>query len=157
PLLKPLLKVLFVNVVPKGFVSPVTGRVTVEGAAIPKKELSGVARPCKALPKAVDRAVLNVELPKERFWSAEVRLLGVLLLEELPVPKRMGWSWETRLEVPGISERPLPSSNAAVPSALLVRVVNAFMAACVGVAVVPLGNSAALATFGKFWARDPSV
>src|SRR5579883_3347045 len=60
-------------------------------------------------------------------------------------------------EDPGNRARPLPSWNAAVPSALPTWVAKALRALWLGVPVVPLGNSRALATVGKLWARVPSV
>src|SRR5262249_40028769 len=72
-------------------------------------------------------------------------------------PKSKGWSWEKTPEDPGSTDRPLPSWNAAVASALPTWVLNWFTAAWVGVTLVPLGKRIELVTLGKVWASSPKV
>src|SRR5262249_52759545 len=136
PLLKPLLKLLPLNCDPNGLVKPLVGRVRVDWAGIWKNEPSGVAKLWKALPNALETAVVKPVLPNGRFCRAASRLLVLLAAP----PKSIGWSCAMALEDPGNSDRALPSWNTAVPRALFTWVVKAFRALWLGVPVVPLGS-----------------
>ena len=68
PPLNPLKNELPVNGDPKRLVKPLVGKTRFDGLVIPKNELSGVARLWKALPKALETAVLNPEVPYWRLF-----------------------------------------------------------------------------------------